>query len=115
MLASLGLDALVGRHDQQHDANSAQTREGVVEKTLVARDVDEADLKILRFQVREAEIDRDATALFLRPAVAVDSGQCLDQPCLTVVDVSRGSDDGPSHGVGSKTVLRSRGSLAPDD
>jgi hypothetical protein len=48
--------------------------------------------------VGEAQVDRDATALFLFEPVGIDPGQGLYQRCLAVVDVARRAYDDGFHG-----------------
>ena len=78
MLAGLRLDALVGGDHQQHEADAAEPGERVVEESLVAGNVDEADLQAALEQMGEAEIDRDAAGLLFGPAIAIDPGQRLE-------------------------------------
>ena len=44
MFSRLGLDALIGRHDEENSSDTAHTREHVFDETLVAGDVNEAYL-----------------------------------------------------------------------
>ena len=102
MLASLRLDALVCRDDQQDEINSADSGEHVAHEALVAGNVDEAEAQALavidrEFKVREAQINRySATFFFLQP-VGVDAGQCLDQRGFAVINVAGGTDDDGFH------------------
>ena len=63
-------------------------------ETLVAGDVDEADLAPGRPDHEgEAEIDGDAARFLVLQAIALDAGQGFYQSRLAVVDMTRQSDD----------------------
>ncbi len=89
MLAGLPADALGQRHDQQGGVDAAGAGEHGVHETLMAGNVDEAELS----GVGVAEVDGDAAPFFLRQAVGVDARQCFDQRGLAVIDVAGGADD----------------------
>jgi len=48
-------------------------------------------------EVREAEIDGDAAALFFFEAVGINAGESFDEGGLAVVDMARGPDDDVLH------------------
>src|SRR2546422_6355799 len=56
--------------------------------------------RVAERQRREAQVDSDAAALLLLPAVGVDAGQGLDQGRLAVVDVPGGADYEAADGRG---------------
>jgi len=112
VLAGLRLDALVGGHHQQHDADAAEAGEGVVEEAFVSGDVDKADLEVVLFEMREAQIDGDAALLLFGPTIAVGAGERFHQARLAVVDVTGGADDDAAHGLPAGGARR-RGSRAP--
>ena len=94
VLLGLRLPPLVGRDHEQHEPDRTDAGEHVADESLVPRDVDEADLATGREHApRVAEIDREAAALLLRPAVGVDARQPDDQRRLAVVDVAGRRDD----------------------
>ena len=94
VLLGLRLPPLVGGDDEQHEPDRADAGEHVADEPLVARHVDEADLAAGRERApRVAEVDREAAALLLGPAVGVDAGEPDDQRRLAVVDVAGGRDD----------------------
>src|SRR6185295_18696827 len=113
MLARLRLDPLVRRHDQEHGADPAEPGEGVVQEALVAGHVDESDLQVALAQVGEAEIDRDAARLLLRPAVAIDAGERPDERGLAVVDVPGGPHHEAAHQRVARTSRATRERVAP--
>ncbi len=99
MLARLRHRAFVRRDDQQQDVHSAGPGQHVLDEVLVARHVDDGDLQffISRREAGEPQIDGDASAPLLLPAICIHSGQRFDQGRLAVVDVTRRPDDDRSH------------------
>src|SRR5258706_15989933 len=100
MLFGLRHDAFVGRDDEQRDVDAGRAGEHVLYEAFVAGDVHHARLDpplplARQRQGREAEIDRDAAALFLFPAVGVDPGERLYGRGLPVVDVPCRTDYEP--------------------
>jgi hypothetical protein len=79
MLARLGLDGFIGRHDEQDEIYSGDAGEHVLDEALMAGNIDEAEPQRGReLQVGEADIDGDAAALLLFEAVGVDAGERFD-------------------------------------
>ena len=105
VLAGLPADALGQRHDQQSGIDAAGASEHGVHETLMAGNVDEAELS----GVGVAEVNRDAAPLFLRQAVGVDARQRFDQRCLAVIDVAGGTDDHAGSPVAGLRVARRDG------
>ena len=102
MLPRLRLDRLVGRDDQQHQIDAADSRQHVAHKALVAGDVHEAQVQRLavrthQVEVRKAEVDRDAAPLLFLQPVGIDSGQRLHQGRLPVIDMARRAYDDRFH------------------
>ena len=69
-------------------------------------DIDEAETQRVaagrgKFEVREADVDGDAAALFFFEPVGIDAGQGFDQRGLAVIDVPGGADDDGFHGGNS--------------
>ncbi len=94
VLDRLRHDAVVSGHDQQHEIDAGRPGHHVAHEALVAGHVYDADLADARkLEVREAEINGHAAALFLGQAVGVDAGQALHERGLAVVDVPGGADD----------------------
>src|SRR5690606_16048065 len=61
---------------------------------LVTRHVDESEhAAVGKRDVRVAELDRHAARLFLVQPIRVDAGQGAHERRLTVIDMSRGTDD----------------------
>ena len=85
----------------------------VVQEAFVPGDVDEADLEVVARQMREAQVDRDAALLLLAPAIAVDTGQRLDQRRLAVVDMAGSADDGVAHQLDSARTSRAIRLMVP--
>ena len=74
MLDGLGHDAVVGRDDEHDKINAANAREHVAYEALMAGHVDEANLRgVGRGPVGKAEVDGDASRLFLGKPVGVDA------------------------------------------
>src|SRR5262245_8997636 len=115
MLLGLRHDAFVGRDHEQRNVDSGRTRQHVFDEALVSRDVDDARLKAAgEIDGCEAEIDRDPATLFLLPTVGVDSGQCLDEGSLAMVDVARGTDYEATHAPRSQmSIALALGSRPP--
>jgi hypothetical protein len=99
MLARLGHDALVRRHDQEDEIDAGRAGEHVLDEALVPGHVDDRDaLPGGKRQVGEAEIDRDPALLLLLEPVGVDAGQPPDERGFPVVDVARGAEDDRARG-----------------
>ena len=89
MLERLRLDPVIGGDCEQGEINPACARHHGVHKALMARHVDETDHSpALDRQISEAEIDGDASRLFLLQPIAVDPGQRFDQCGLAMVDMA---------------------------
>ena len=68
--------------------------EHVVNKAFVSGHIHKRQPSTLSIGVmRKAEVNGDAPAFFLRELIRVDSGQCLDERGLAVVDVPAGAND----------------------
>ncbi len=73
----------------------------------MAGDIDQPELKIARFEVRKAQVDRNAPRAFFGQPIGVDARELFDEAGLAVIDVaSRTDDDMPSRAV--QDQLRSR-------
>src|SRR5437870_12581170 len=98
MLASLRLDAFVGGDDQQNNVYSTDAGEHVADETFMSRDIDEAEAdrsaaRVLKFHVREADVDSDSAALLFFQPVCVNASESFDQRGLTMVDMTGGAHD----------------------
>ena len=97
--------AIVGGNDEQHMVDAGHSGQHVVDEFFVPRHVDEAEHAAAGQRlVGIAEIDGDAARFFFLQAIGVHAGQCLDQRCLAVVDVTCGAHD---HAAVLFTVCRS--------
>ncbi len=105
VLGRLRHPAAVGRHHEHDGGDRAEAGQHVRHEPLVAGDVDEGEFLCRRAAVAcraairgrqghpgVAEVDRHATAAFLRPPVRLHPGQRADQRRLAVVDVPGGGD-----------------------
>jgi hypothetical protein len=108
VLAGLGHDRLVRRHDEQDRVDAARTGEHVANEALVARNVDEGDAHSVPLRVREAQVDGDAAPLLLGQAIGVDPGERLHERGLAVIDVTRRADEEAIHGPKATAVVASR-------
>ena len=107
MLARLRHDGLVGGHDEQDGVDAAGAGEHVAHEALVARDVDERQRDVVRLEVREPEIDRDAARLLFLQPIGIGPGQRLDERALAVIDVpGRADDDRSSSRPGQRLPRR---------
>ena len=87
-------DALISRNDEESKVDAANAGEHVLDETLVAWNIHNADLLTGgQAQPRKTEIDGHAALLFLTEAVRIDAGQCVDECGLAVIDVAGGTDD----------------------
>lgn len=92
MLASLRLDGLVGGDDEQQQIDATCSGQHILDEALMPGDIDKAKIA----EVREAQVDGNAAALFLFETIGINAGECADQRRLAVVDVSGGAHDDPS-------------------
>ena len=96
VLLGLRHDAFIGSDDEQRDVDAGRAGEHVLDESFVAGDIDDAGLNPVREWERgKPEIDRDAAAFFLFPAIGVDTGEGFHQRRLPVIDVARGADYEP--------------------
>ena len=94
MLARLRHHAVVGSDDQQDEVDAAGPCQHVVNELLVTWNVHEAQYGAFgRGQIGETEIDRDAALFLLLEPISVDAGECADERCFAVVDVTGSADD----------------------
>jgi len=100
VLGGLRHPAAVGGDNEQHRGDRADACQHVRHEPLVARHVHEGDpLSARQAAPREAEIDRQPAALFLRPPVRFHPRQRPDQRRLPMIHMPRRSDDVHGHGV----------------
>ena len=113
VLASLRLDALVGRNDQQGQVHPRCAGRHGAHQVLVPRHVHHAGAQAgPEIDGREVELDGDAAATFLGEPIHPPAGERLDQRGLPVVDVPRGSDDHAAR-HSARSQNRRAGSSAP--
>jgi hypothetical protein len=86
-------DRIVGRHDEQREVDAGRPGEHVLDETLVAGHVHDAEAIVVQIEPGEADVDGDAAGFFLGQPVGVDAGEGLDQRGLAVVDVAGGAED----------------------
>ena len=107
VLAGLGHDALIGGDHEQGEVDAADAGEHVLDKALVAGDVDDRDFASAgQCGPGEAEIDREAAGFFFFPAIGVDAAERQDQGALAVVDVPGGADDEHDGSLGGWELSR---------
>ena len=94
MLDGLRLRTVVHGHDQHRRIDLAGPDEHVADQPVVARHVDEVQLRATRQgHVRVADVDGHASSPLLGQAIGVDAGQRAEEGRLAVVDVAGGADD----------------------
>ena len=89
VLAGLWHHAVVEGHHQKRCIDAACTGEHGVDKPLMPGHVDEAE----RIGIGVAKIDGDAATLLLGQTVRINTGQCLHQRCLAMIDMAGGAND----------------------
>ena len=104
MLARLGHDALVERHDEQHGIDRTDPGQHVADEVLVTRDVHDAEVPSIRqTQPGETEVDRHPPLALLAEPIGIDAGERRDERRLPMVDVAgRGDDPGPPRRLGRR-------------
>jgi hypothetical protein len=105
VLSSLRHHALVGRNTKHDAVEPGRAADHRANEILVARHIDEIDDAVLGLEIREAEHDRKpALALFLE-TIRFDTGQCPDECCLAVVDMTDDTEcQRVIHGVEASTA-----------
>ncbi len=93
MFARLRHDGIVGRHHEDGQVDAGGAGQHVLDETLVAGHIDDAEAEGRQIEDGEADIDGDAAGLLFRQTIAVDAGQGLDERGFAVVDVSGGAED----------------------
>ena len=100
MLACLRHDGIVGGHDEHGQVDAGGAGEHVLDETLVAGHIDDAEAERRQIENGEADVDGDAAGLLFGQPIAVDAGQRLDERGFAVVDVaSRAEDEIAGHGL----------------
>src|SRR5581483_3520 len=102
VLPGLWLDRFVSGNHEQHEINSANSRQHVAHEPLMSGNIDETDLDTLaggvdQVHVCKTQIYGDPAALFLLQAVGIDARKSLYQRGFTVVDMSRSPDNDRFH------------------
>jgi hypothetical protein len=92
MFACLGHDAVVGSHDQQDGVHAVGPGDHGFDKILVARHIDDADLRIGDFTGSKTKLDRHPTLFFLLQPVGVAAGEVFDERGLSMVNVTGRAD-----------------------
>ena len=104
VLLGLPSPPLVGRDDEEDQADRPHAGQHVADEALVARHVHEAHLAPGRERApRVAQVDREATALLLDEAVGVDARQRCNERGLAVIDVAGGGHHVDPAGVARHT------------
>ncbi len=93
MFARLRHHTIVNRHDNERVLVRGDAGNHVVNKTVMAGNVDEPNALPVDRGVREADINRQPAPLFFCEAVGVDAGQRVHEARLAVVDVAGERDD----------------------
>src|SRR5205814_3715028 len=97
MLLRLRHDAFVGGDDEQGDVDPGRAGEHILDECLMAGNVDDARLDSAgQWERSKTEINGDAAALLFFPPIGINPGERLHQRGLAVVNMSRGTDYGPS-------------------
>ena len=106
MLLRLRHDTLICRDDEEDEIHTADAGEHVIDESLMTRHVDDADIvpNLVR-DMCEAVFDRNAALLLLRETIGIYPGKRLDEERLSVVDMSRRSDDDILHFSASLCAL----------
>lgn len=109
VLFGLRHPAIVGGDYDEGEVEGSDSGDHVVDEVGMAGDIDDADLQVLTLGAGEAEVskaklDSDSALLFFGQTVGVDSGQCLHEGGLSVVNVAGGSEDEVHEGL---TVMES--------
>ena len=92
VLARLRHDAVVGGDHEQHHVDSGGAGDHLADEPLVAGHVHHAHRAPTRkFELREAELDGDATLLLLGQPIGIGAGERFDERGLAVVDVTGGA------------------------
>ena len=81
----ISLNSPASRHDMTGNVDEAHTNFAAVRSG--------------KFEVREAEVNRNATPFLFFQAIGVDAGKRLDQRGFAVVNVSCGADNNRLHRV----------------
>ena len=106
VLARLRHRPLVARNNEQEQVDPGGPGQHVLDEALMTRHVHDARLDPLSQRQRgEAEIDRQASLPLLFPAVRVNTGECMHQRRLAMIDVSR-----RTHDEGHQAEIRARNS-----
>src|SRR5262245_58818853 len=107
MLPCLGFDRFVCGDHKQYQVDAAHTGQHVLDKSFMARNIDETKAKLRRqLKVSETDIDGNAAPFFLLQTVGVNAGKGLDQRGLAVVNVPRRADDDVLHTAASHRTTR---------
>ena len=104
MLFSLWHPAVVRRHNEKRQINRADARDHVFYEIFVAGHIHDAEMEDGRwemgdgrgcrqFEVREAEVNRDAALFFLRQPIGINARQRLNQRAFAVVHMPGGGED----------------------
>jgi hypothetical protein len=94
MLERLRHDSFAGVHDEQQEFHSGRARQHIVQEALVPRHIYDAALgSIVETQMGKAKIERHASPSLLLPPVGIRSSQRFDECRLSMIDVSRRSND----------------------
>ena len=94
MLLGLRHYAFVGSDYQKAGVYSADAGQHVLDKPLMARNVDDADvLAVWQGEPGKAEIDSHAALFFFAEAIRIYAGESLDERALAVIYVAGGTDD----------------------
>ena len=71
VLERLGHDRLVGGNDEHHQVDAAYAGEHVPDEPLMPRHVHEGEVKSADLEVREPEVDGDASRLLLLQPIRI--------------------------------------------
>ena len=93
VFARLRHHGIIGGDDQHSEINARGPGKHVLDETLMAGHIDDAEAERRQVEDGKADVDGDAARFLFGQAVAVDAGQRLDERRLTVVDVSGGAED----------------------
>ncbi len=93
MIAGLTHPPLIGRYHEKSAIEAPRARNHISNKSLMAGHIDYADfLCVFTCKMGKSQIYRQPALLFFRQHVGVNSGQCFNQPRLSMVYMAGCSD-----------------------
>src|SRR5262245_12814475 len=98
MFTSLWHDRFIGGDDKHDEIDSTDSGKHVLDEALMARNVNKTNGGIgINREVREPQVDRDASFFFFFEAIGVDPGERLYERGFAMVDVSSSTYNNVRH------------------